>query len=161
MPVTCPAGHISESTDYCDTCGAAIEGAPGAAAAGAAAAAADPAAAPAGTAQMPAIGSISPCPNCGAPASVDDAFCEVCGIDFATGELPAKPPPSPDPAPAAAGGATAGAASAQAPADRWVAVIEADRDRRPHASDTGAVRGALVDHHPGAVGAPAEDGVAA
>ena len=24
MPVTCPNGHQSESTDYCDTCGAVI-----------------------------------------------------------------------------------------------------------------------------------------
>lgn len=118
MSVTCPAGHTSESTDYCDTCGAAIEGsAPGAATG------APPigAAAPGGTAQIPAVGASSPCPNCGAPASAGDAFCEVCGIDFATGELPSKPPPPPAPAPPTATPVPG------TPTEQWIAVIEADR----------------------------------
>ncbi len=127
MPVTCPAGHTSESADYCDICGAAIEGSTPAAAP----AAGDPAAAaaPGGTAQIPAVGSLSPCPNCGTPASVDDAFCEVCGIDFATGELPAKPAPAapPDPAPAGTAASKAGTA-VPTTAEQWVAVIEPDRE---------------------------------
>jgi pSer/pThr/pTyr-binding forkhead associated (FHA) protein len=121
MPATCPAGHQSESTDYCDTCGAPIEAAP------AGTAAPDPAE---GTAQLPAVGAgvAGTCPNCGAPRSADDVFCEVCGLDYATGQLPAAPPPSPDPAaadPAAAGGAGAAGAAAT---DEWVAVVEADRN---------------------------------
>ncbi|MGH9224151.1 MAG: double zinc ribbon domain-containing protein, partial [Acidimicrobiales bacterium] len=83
MPVTCPAGHVSESSDYCDTCGAAIESVP--------AAPVLTAAEPPEPGLGPESGSISPCPNCAAPAGVDDAFCEVCGIDFATGEMPTQP----------------------------------------------------------------------
>ena len=148
MPVTCPAGHASESTDYCDTCGAAIEGslaAPGPTASPsgdpAAGTGAPPAgAAPGGTAQIPAVGSQAPCPNCGAPARPDDAFCEVCGIDFATGELPAKPAAGSGPTtsagqtgatPTEAGattGAPAAAPSGEAPTEQWVVVIETDRD---------------------------------
>jgi hypothetical protein len=121
MPVTCPAGHTSTSTDYCDTCGAAIEAASaGAAPAGEApAAAADPAAGP-DTALL------TPCPNCGSPASPDDAFCEVCGIDFATGELPVKAP-APAPAPTAPPDPADPAAPGAAPVEGWVAVVEADR----------------------------------
>jgi hypothetical protein len=118
MAVTCPAGHTSESTDYCDTCGAAIAGAP------AGEATPDPAAA--GTAQIEAVGSLAACPNCGAPASVDDAFCEVCGIDFATGELPAKPPAPPPAAPASGDSPPSGPSTAT-PTGQWVVVVEVDR----------------------------------
>lgn len=99
MPVTCPNGHRSESTDYCDTCGAVIGG--GAPQAG-------------GTAPMPvAPAPASTCPNCGAPREADEAFCEVCGLDFATGQLPAAPTADPAPSP---GGVVTG----------WVAVVSAD-----------------------------------
>ncbi|MGI8809518.1 MAG: FHA domain-containing protein [Acidimicrobiales bacterium] len=33
------------------------------------------------------------CPNCAAPRTPGEAFCEVCGCEFATGLLPAPPPP--------------------------------------------------------------------
>lgn len=57
------------------------------------------------------------CPNCDAPRAADDEFCEVCGLDFTTGRLPAPPPP---PVPASA------PAKAAQPSC-WVAVVEADR----------------------------------
>ena len=107
MPVTCPNGHQSESTDYCDTCGAVIgPAAPAAAGAG-------------NTAQMPAPPAAATCPNCGAPREPDEAFCEVCGLDFATGQLPT--PPAADPTPEAATVDPAAAATAE-----WVAVVSAD-----------------------------------
>lgn len=102
MPATCPNGHQSESTDYCDTCGSPIDGAgpgPGAQ----------------GTAQMPAVPPDATCPNCGGPRQPGEAFCEVCGLDFATGQLPA--------APAAAAPPTDPGAAATAD---WVVVVSAD-----------------------------------
>lgn len=106
MPVTCSAGHQSATADYCDTCGEAIGGA------GAPAAAVDPGpSAKPGQAKPdpPAVeskgsppaaeakpGPVPPgttCPECGSARGPDDAFCEVCGLDFATGARPAPPPP--------------------------------------------------------------------
>ena len=105
----CPScGAASTTADYCDTCGATLGGA-------GSAPAADPtatlAAVPAGVAPGPT------CPSCGAARTPDDVFCEVCGLDFATGRMPAAPPA---PIPAAA------ASPAGAPSG-WTAVVEADR----------------------------------
>jgi hypothetical protein len=95
----CPScGANSSTSDYCDTCGAALTPAP-------LATTAAPAATP------PAASAV--CPNCGAARAPDDTFCEGCGLDFATGQMPAAPP-----TPADAGtGAPSG----------WTAVVEADR----------------------------------
>lgn len=90
---TCPKGHESASTDYCDECGAPIGGTAGGAPAGAAA-------------TPPAAG--EPCPECASPRS--GRFCEVCGHDFLAAEL--------DPAGAATGAgpaASAGPAGAAPP----------------------------------------------
>jgi hypothetical protein len=110
--VTCAqCGAASTTTDYCDSCGAALAPPTGGAA---------PAASGSGTATAPAGGSASgTCPNCGADRTPDDAFCEVCGLDFATGEMPA-PPPLPPPA-------TADPAAPAAAPSGWTAVVEADR----------------------------------
>lgn len=51
------------------------------------------------------------CPNCGSPRAADEAFCEVCGLDFASGKLPAAPPPATEPATEATG---------------WAVVVEVD-----------------------------------
>jgi hypothetical protein len=69
MAVTCPAGHSSETDDYCDTCGTPI-----AAAASGSVAAAQPAA------EGDAPG--EPCPECGAQRMGDAVFCEGCGYNF-------------------------------------------------------------------------------
>ncbi|MEV5964748.1 FHA domain-containing protein [Kribbella sp. NPDC051952] len=75
--VTCPSGHPSVSTDYCDVCGLPI----GAAATPAAAAVPAPAVAAPGPATQT-------CPNCSDAAAADALFCENCGYDFTTGTMP-------------------------------------------------------------------------
>jgi hypothetical protein len=114
---TCPDGHASSTGDYCDVCGmpipaggAAPAASPGVAAAGGGAAA--PAAggysaldldAPA---PPPLLGGAPPapvdqlCPNCGAPNLPDALYCEDCGYDFTTGQLP-RPLDPPEGVPAA------------------------------------------------------------
>src|SRR5690606_6486927 len=69
---TCPQGHESATTDYCDTCGAPIE------------APRDPTVTlPAGEEPEPGPASTT-CPACGEP--VRGRFCESCGFDPASGE---------------------------------------------------------------------------
>lgn len=88
----CPAGHESETTDYCDTCGAPITAAPAgeageAGVASGAGVAPGPEAAGPAAAETPAA---TPCPGCGEPVS--GRFCESCGYDVESG-TPAGPPP--------------------------------------------------------------------
>jgi hypothetical protein len=118
VTVTCPAGHESATDDYCDVCGAALATPP-------------PVAAPPAAAATKSGGPA--CANCGAPHEAGDAFCEVCGLDFATGELPQPPPP---PGPAAAedepDGESSSGEEAPSPAGpspgEWYVVIEPDHD---------------------------------
>ena len=139
-------GSDSATSDYCDVCGAAMLD-PAAAAAAAALAAGDatpvppsagtgagasPGATPAGGIPAPPPGDT--CYFCGAPREPNDVFCEVCGLDFVSGQMPSPKTPPPPPAPGAPGGGTATGAPpaagttvmAAAPSG-WTAVIGADR----------------------------------
>ena len=80
MAATCPAGHASTTTDYCDTCGTPIEAA-------ATASAPEPESPPPAEAAAPTA---SACPGCGEP--VVARFCESCGYDVESG-TPAGPAP--------------------------------------------------------------------
>jgi hypothetical protein len=141
---TCPDGHTSQSGDYCDVCGLPIQGAgegSAGASAGPSAAAASPvppsmptpsgpaagspvAAPPASSLSLDAPGTAArTCPNCSTDNPADALFCENCGYDFTTGQLP-RPlaPPDPDsvqgvPPPAAPDGTV-----------EWVAEVWIDPD---------------------------------
>ena len=152
MP-TCPAGHDSESTDFCDVCGMRMDSpAQASAPVPAAAHAQPPAPVPAAS---PREGQGPPCPRCG--AARPGQFCEACGYSVASG------PPAPGavavapaqaatgqvaPAPAAAAGPgrvttapsyvttapsqvvaepSQNAASGAAATPGWTAVVTADR----------------------------------
>jgi hypothetical protein len=110
---TCPQGHQSTTSDFCDVCGEPItssgaapaaeppvavpaEGTP----AGSAPGESTPAgAAPPSSLTLPAPGAAptQECPNCGAENPADALFCEACGYDFTTGQLPSTTPPMADP----------------------------------------------------------------
>ena len=97
---TCPNGHASTSSDYCDTCGVPIPAgaaAPDPAAVGTPSAAPDAAAAPAPEAGAPAAPDPQACPNCGSPRDDAALFCEACGYDFTTGTMPRPPDPTSTP----------------------------------------------------------------
>jgi hypothetical protein len=107
----CPAGHESEASDYCDTCGLVI----GAESAGAGAGSAAPvAAAPIRATSMTTVtattgGSGGACPVC--HAERNGRFCEECGYDFELAEAmpevtmtPGVPAVEPEPGPESNGG---------------------------------------------------------
>ena len=98
MTATCPNGHPSTATDYCDTCGAPIDAAGSGAASASAAvpSGASPAAPPPGSAGA------QTCPNCQTQNVADALFCEACGYDFTTGAMPRAVAPVPDSAASAA-----------------------------------------------------------
>jgi hypothetical protein len=97
---TCPKGHPSETSDFCDTCGTKIGGTvelhtltPVPAAA-------------------PAPASAPPCPHCGAPRAGTSRFCEDCGYDHSTGKVPVL---------------DAAAPAAGPPPGGWTATVAVDR----------------------------------
>jgi FHA domain/zinc-ribbon domain len=134
MPTyTCPDGHTSQSGDYCDVCGLPIQGSAGSSAAGSAVGSAAGSSAAPSSLPPPLPGSAGPragspplaspasslsldtpaaatrtCPNCSTDNPADALFCENCGYDFTTGQLPRPlappdlasaqgvPPPAPD-----------------------------------------------------------------
>ncbi len=144
---TCPDGHDSTAGDYCDVCGAPITG--GAASSGGAAtgdvstgaAGAGPAgtggaAGDAGTPPpLPVVAPGRTCPNCDASNIAAALFCESCGYDFTTGQLP-RPldPPSGlslDPVTPPSGAAVAAPLTLPPDADAvapWVVEIWVDAD---------------------------------
>ena len=87
---TCPAGHETTATDYCDVCGIAMSSGDEA-----------PQSAPDDTATFSTLdpdadadaGSDGTCPNCQSSNPVDALFCEACGYDFTTGSMPRTVPP--------------------------------------------------------------------
>jgi hypothetical protein len=80
-PPTCPNGHDSVATDYCDTCGAPMGGSPVPERSEAATVVESAAA----TVVVPAP---QVCPNCGTGNTPEALFCEACGYDFTTGAMP-------------------------------------------------------------------------
>jgi len=94
---TCPNGHRSSTDDFCDVCGAPIDAttpsptpsAPAAPAPPSSLMLPDPPAAAATAA--PAV----TCPNCATENPADALFCEGCGYDFTTGQMPAPPSAAP------------------------------------------------------------------
>jgi hypothetical protein len=110
VTVVCPNGHQSATTDYCDQCGAKIEGrqAAGAAQAVQPAGAAEPAHAAAAEPEPEATPTGEPCPVCGAARVGTDRYCEGCGYDFTA--VPAV-----------------GEAALAKPDAVWEAVVTADR----------------------------------
>jgi hypothetical protein len=103
VTVTCPQGHPSASTDYCDTCGAPITSGSPSSAPGDRAASSDASTPPAGDA--PGASETTACPHCGTANPPGALFCEACGYDFTTGALPRsrQGPGGPVPAAGAAG----------------------------------------------------------
>ena len=89
--MTCPNGHESQATDYCDTCGVAMV------------VTETPAPQPGDTIPVPVLDPDAPagaataadgqeCPNCGTANAPDALFCEACGYDFTTGTMPRTGP---------------------------------------------------------------------
>ena len=98
MTTTCPQGHTSTTVDFCDVCGMPIEPAtasvvePAPTVRSGPTPVPTPVPAPGPMAAPPAAGPPKTCPNCQASNTADALFCEDCGYDFATGQLP--PPPA-------------------------------------------------------------------
>jgi hypothetical protein len=113
---TCPNGHDSDSTDFCDVCGMRI---------GAPPVSPDPSSAPSGSAasgEAPAAAApdaagdappAEPCPQCGTNRT--GQFCEGCGFDFSAGAASAVAP-------------SAGSVPPPDGEPEWTAVVTADRD---------------------------------
>lgn len=116
MSTTCPHGHLSQTTDYCDQCGASLENRSPAPPAGLQPPAPTSIGAPTEVEvspdTKPSVPS-EPCPDCQTPRVGNDKFCEGCGYNFVTGESAASP---------------ASAQSMPGTAGSWEALVEADRE---------------------------------
>ena len=97
---TCPKGHDSTAGDYCDVCGSPIGGSSTPASAGSQAPAVPPVPpsdvaassldldAPAPDVPAPAAPAGQVCPSCSVTGLPGALFCENCGYDFTTGQMP-------------------------------------------------------------------------
>ena len=117
---TCPAGHDSASSDFCDVCGMRMDGrstsssaaTPEAAGLGTQSTAWPEEPQPEASQRTARTGERAlPCPRCGAASP--GRFCESCGFDFDTGKAPQSAPP----AEAAAGDSTVQPGTGPAAAD--------------------------------------------
>jgi hypothetical protein len=120
---TCPAGHASQSGDYCDLCGRKMT-----APAVADPSASEPSAADtSGTTDQALSGwpdtlapevaaGGEPCPLCGSPRPGTDRYCEACGHDFVAEAAGASDPP-----------ASSTPAGDPIVPSRWEATVFADR----------------------------------
>lgn len=116
--ITCPNGHESGDPDWCDTCGTRL-GAEVSAGVSAGVGTPDPV--PAGlSGAMPTT--TAPCPNCSAANGTDSLFCEDCGYDFTTGQVP--PPRNPIPPSTPAAPAPAGIAAP--PTTEWTLQVSVE-----------------------------------
>ncbi len=110
MTYTCPQGHQSSTADFCDVCGDPIDATTpsalsppggGSAPAPASAAPAPPASAPSSLNLPDPNAAPVTCPNCSTENPADALFCESCGYDFTTGQLPTPVPTGSAPPPSA------------------------------------------------------------
>jgi hypothetical protein len=116
MNTTCPHGHVSQTADYCDQCGALLVGR---STPPPAHAAAPPAASSTSSAvevdvspdTKPCV-TPEPCPECQTPRVGSDRFCEGCGYNFLTGER----------------GLPSTTSSPSEQPEAWELLVEADRD---------------------------------
>ncbi len=113
---TCPSGHTSSQSDFCDTCGLPISGQ-----------AAAPAAEAPGIAGGVPVAARIVCPGCQTPNVADALFCEACGYDFVS-DQPAQPSTAPVAAPTTPGGTPAPAVAPPPRGVEWVAELWIDPD---------------------------------
>jgi len=143
MP-TCPSGHDSASTDFCDVCGMRMDGL--------AAPASSSGTTASGAAAVPAAVPAEPCPQCGAART--GQFCEVCGFNFATGTAPQPAPVAAadsGPGPGAAAGPGPGSGSGDGAGGPGSAGPGADVDATPGpAGVTGTAAGSGAEAVPDA-----------
>lgn len=88
---TCPEGHPTNETDYCDVCGAPIESS-AVSSAGAGGSSSGDDERDGGDQDGAPVG--LRCPNCQVMNAPDALFCEACGYDYTTGTLPRAAQPS-------------------------------------------------------------------
>ena len=87
---TCPNGHQSASSDYCDTCGAPLDQLPPLGHSSVSGSASTGTGTSSGAASTGDVSPATPepCPNCALVNTPDALFCEGCGYDFTTGTMP-------------------------------------------------------------------------
>jgi len=120
---TCPNGHPSTSSDYCDTCGLPMPAGADAPAPATTGSPTPPAPDGAGAAPAPLV-----CPSCGADHDPAALFCEACGYDFTTGTMPRPPDAAAGSGATGAGDAGGPAPLAPATAVDWVTEVWVDPD---------------------------------